>query len=157
MKKLLSLTAVLFLAIASTFAQSNKEEIEFYQSIFGMEKKAIVSEFITLEGEASTEFWNLYDAYETERKANGQKRMDILNKYANSYLELDDDTTDELIGEAMKVRDTKNKLIKKYYKSMKKAAGVKAAAQFYQLENFFANEVSVKLAEQIPFIGEFDL
>ena len=156
MKKVLTLTAVLFLAIASTFAQSNKEEIEFYQSIFGMEKKAIVSEFISLEGEASTEFWSLYDAYEAERKANGQKRMDILNRYANSYLELDDETTDELVGEAIKVRDTQNKLIKKYYKHMKKAAGVKSAAQFYQLENYFANAVGVALTEQIPFIGEFD-
>ena len=156
MKKVLTLTAVLFLAIASTFAQSNKEEIEFYQSIFGMEKKAIVSEFISLEGEASTEFWGLYDSYEAERKANGQKRMDILNRYANSYLELDDETTDELVSEAMKVRDTQNKLIKKYYKSMKKAAGVKSAAQFYQLENYFANAVGVALTEQIPFIGEFD-
>ena len=156
MKKALALTAVLFLAIVSTFAQSNKEEIEFYQSIFGMEKKAIVSEFISLEGEASTAFWSLYDAYEAERKVNGQKRMDLLNKYANAYLELDDETTDELVGEAMKVRDTQNKLIKKYYKSMKKAAGVKAAAQFFQLENYFASAVSVALTEQIPFIGEFD-
>ena len=156
MKKVLSLTAIFLLAIATTFAQSNKEEIELYQSIFGMEKKAIVSEFISLEGEAATGFWSLYDAYEVERKANGQKRIEILDKYTKSYLELDDVTTDELVGEAMKVRDTQNKLIKKYYKSMKKAAGVKAAAQFYQIENYFASAVSVILTEQIPFIGEFD-
>ena len=56
----------------------------------------------------------------------------------------------------MKVRDTQIKLIKKYYKSMKKAAGVKTAAQFYQIENYFASAVSVILTEQIPFIGEFD-
>jgi len=156
MKKALSLTAIFFLAIASTFAQSNKEEIELYQSIFGMEKKAIVSEFISLEGEAATEFWSLYDDYEVERKANGQKRIEVLDKYTKSYLELDDVTTDELVGEAMKVRDTQNKLIKKYYKSMKKAAGVKTAAQFYQIENYFASAVNVLLTEQIPFIGEFD-
>ncbi|RLD70575.1 MAG: hypothetical protein DRI98_07530, partial [Bacteroidetes bacterium] len=96
MKKALSLTAIFLLAIATTFAQSNKEEIELYQSIFGMEKKAIVSEFISLEGEAATEFWSLYDDYEVERKANGQKRIEVLDKYTKSYLELDDVTTDEL-------------------------------------------------------------
>jgi len=156
MKKTLKLTAILLLAATATFAQSNKEEIEFYQSIFGMEKKSIVTDFIQLEGEAYDQFWTLYDEYETERKANGQKRIEILDKYTKSYLELDDETTDALVSEAMKVRDTKNKLIKKYYKSMKKAAGAKAAAQFYQLENYFASAVSVTLAEQIPFIGEFD-
>ena len=156
MKKLVFLSSLLLFAIVSTFAQSNKEEIEFYQSIFGMEKKAVVAEFISLEGEASSEFWKLYDAYEAERKANGQKRIEVLSKYTESYMDLDDATTDALVAEAMKVRNTQNKLIKKYYKSMKKAAGVKAAAQFYQLETYFANAVSVILAEQIPFIGEFD-
>jgi len=156
MKKLTLLSSLLLFAMASTFAQSNKEEIEFIQSIFGMEKKAVVSEFIKLEGEASGKFWNLYDAYEAERKANAQKRIEVLSKYTESYLELDEATTDGLVLESMKVRNTQNKLIKKYYKSMKKVAGVKAAAQFYQLENYFASAISVTLTEQIPFIGEFD-
>ena len=71
MKKLGTLTAVLLLAITSISAQSVKEQVEFFQSIFGMEKKALVSEFVKLEGEASTSFWTLYDEYETARKANG--------------------------------------------------------------------------------------
>ena len=156
MKKLAFISSLLLVAFVSTFAQSNKEEIEFIQSIFGMEKKAVFSEFISIEGEASNDFWKLYDAYEAERKANGQKRIEVLSKYTESYLKLDDATTDGLVIEAMKVRDTQNKLIKKYYKSMKKVAGVKVAAQFYQLENYFANAISVTLAEEIPFIGEFD-
>lgn len=156
MKKAFTLSAILVLALAATFAQSNKEEIEYYQSIFGMEKKSIVTNFIQLEGEAYEKFWTLYDEYETERKANGQKRIEVLNKYAESYLELDDVTTDALVVEATKVRTTQLKLITKYYKRMKKAAGVKAAAQFYQLENYFASAMSVVITEQIPFIGEFD-
>jgi len=157
MKKLLSVTAILVLALATTFAQSNKEEIELYQSLFGMEKKSIVTDFIKLDGQAATDFWAVYDAYEVERKANGQKTIEVLDKYANAYLELDDETTDALVAEALKVKTTQLKLIKKYYKKIKKVAGSKAAAQFYQLENYFANAVNITIAEQIPFIGEFDL
>ena len=156
MKKVLSLAIFLFLAAGTVMSQSNKEEVEFYQSLFGMEKKAVVSEFIQLEGESSTEFWNLYDAYEAERKANGQKRIDLLHKYAESYLELDPATTDALVAESIKINDEQFKLIKKYYKSIKKVAGSKAAAQFYQLENYFRNALGVVLMEQIPFVGEFD-
>ena len=156
MKKAFKLSAILLLAVTATFAQSNKEEVEYYQSIFGMEKKSIVTNFIQLEGEAYDQFWTLYDEYETERKVNGKKRIEVLEKYTSAYLELDDETTDGLVVEAMKVRDTQSKLIKKYYKRMKKASGVKAAAQFYQLENYFANAMNVVLTEQIPFIGEFD-
>ena len=157
MKKLLTLTAVLFVAISAINAQSEKEAVEFFQSIFGMEKKALVSEFVKLEGEAETAFWALYDEYETERKANGQKRISLIDKYANSYVDLDDATTDEMVAESMKIHSTQFKLIKKYTKKIKKVAGSKASAQFYQLELFIQDAVGVALMEQIPFIGEFDL
>jgi hypothetical protein len=156
MKKSTLLLSLLIASI-SVFSQSNLEEIEFYQSIFGMEKKAIVSAFISLEGEASDAFWSQYDEYESARKANGQKRLELLRKYAKSYLKLDDATTDALVSESMKINKEHNKLINKYYKSMKKAAGSKAAAQFFQLENYFHGVIRTSLMEEIPFIGEFDL
>ncbi len=156
MKKLTLLLSLLFSGI-SVFSQSNLEEIEFYQSLFGMEKKAIVSSFISLEGEAAEAFWIQYDEYESARKLNGQKRLELLGKYANSYLNLDDATSDALVSESMKINKEHSKLISKYYKHMKKAAGSKAAAQFYQLENYFHSAIRTSLMEEIPFIGEFGL
>ena len=157
MKKSASLLVILLVAITTSFAQSTKEQVEFFQSIFGMEKKALVSEFVQLEGEASTGFWSLYDEYETARKANGQKRIALIDKYANSYVDLDDATTDEMAAESMKIHTAQFKLVKSYYKKIKKVSGSKAAAQFYQLELFFQDATGVALMEQIPFIGEFDL
>ena len=157
MKKLASLAVILLVAITTSFAQSTKEQVEFFQSIFGMEKKALVSEFVQLEGEAFTAFWSLYDEYETERKANGQKRIALIDKYANSYVDLDDATTDEMAAESMSIHTAQFKLVKSYYKKIKKVSGSKAAAQFYQLELFFQDATGVALMEQIPFIGEFDL
>ncbi|RLE05616.1 MAG: hypothetical protein DRJ13_01700, partial [Bacteroidetes bacterium] len=104
------------MACFSVFSQSNLEEIELYQSLFGMEKKVIVSSFISLEGEVSDAFWSQYDEYESARKANGQKRLELLSKYANSYLNLDDATTDALVSESMKITKEHTKLINKYYK-----------------------------------------
>ncbi|MEN8201220.1 MAG: hypothetical protein ABFS28_01405 [Bacteroidota bacterium] len=156
MKKVLKLTGILLFAVTATFAQTNKEEIEFYQSIFGMEKKAVVDAFVGLEGDAADQFWGIYDAYETERKANGQKRIELLNKYTQSYLDLDDATTDALAAESMKINAQQLKLIKKYYKQVKRVSGSKTAAQFYQLENYFRSAIQIALMEQIPFIGEFD-
>jgi len=156
MKKSILLFSLL-MACFSVFSQSNLEEIELYQSLFGMEKKVIVSSFISLEGEVSDAFWSQYDEYESARKANGQKRLELLSKYANSYLNLDDATTDALVSESMKITKEHTKLINKYYKSMKKVAGSKAAAQFFQLENYFHGVVRTSLMEEIPFIGEFGL
>ena len=156
MKKAILLANLLIVMVAAVFAQSNKEEVEFYQSIFGMEKKAAVSSFIKLEGEQATAFWALYDEYETARKANGQKRINLLSKYVEGYLELDDVKIDELVAESIKINNEQSKLVQKYYKSMKKVAGSKASAQFLQLENYFQSMIRITLMEGIPFLGELD-
>ena len=156
MKKMTFITALIFALALVTKGQSNKEEIEYFQSIFGMEKKAVVAEFIKLEGMSNEAFWTLYDQYETERKAHGQKRIALLNKYAEQYADLDDASTEEMMGEMIALGNQYNKLIVKYYKSIKKASGIKAAAQFYQLEAYFQSVIRLKIFESIPFIGEFD-
>lgn len=156
MKKITFLVAMLFLAVFSSFAQSNQEEIELFQSVFGMEKKAIINEFVQVNGEASVAFWNLYDKYESERKAHGQKRLDLLSTYADNYSNLDDESTEEIMSEMISLGKEYDKLIHSYYKSIKKACGVKPAAQFFQLEVYFQSAIRKVIFENIPFIGELD-
>lgn len=156
MKKINLMVSILVLTVVSVFAQSNKEEVELYQSVFGMEKKAVVSEFIKLEGESATTFWKLYDEYETVRKAHGQKRLNLLEKYVTEYESLDDAKTNEINSEMISLGNEYNKLIVKYYKSINKACGAKAGGQFYQLEVYFQSVIRLTLMEQIPFLGEFD-
>ena len=84
MKKLLFIFAALFLAGIAN-AQSNKEEIDLIQSVFGMEKKALVADFMSLDGSKADAFWTLYDEYETKRKELGKKRVDLMEQYANNY------------------------------------------------------------------------
>jgi len=156
MKKTLITFTIAFASILMINAQSAKEEIELYQSIIGMEKKAAVAEVITLTGDASTAFWTLYDAYETERKLQGQNRLNLIMKYAEEYMTLDESMTEEIIKEMISLGKEYDKLIQKYYKSIKKTSGVKTAAQFYQLEVYFQSAVRFTIMDEIPFIGEFD-
>lgn len=155
MKKLLIAAAMLFLAITG-FAQSNKEDIEIVQSLYGKEKKAIVAEFIVLEGAQKEAFWKLYDEYEIKRKELGRQRVAMLEKYAANYATLDDATTDQLIKEMTSLGVKTDKLIGTYYGKMKKSAGVKAAAQFVQFEAYVLSVVRASIMESIPFIGELD-
>jgi len=145
------------IAVFAMSAQAQtKEEIELYQAIFGMEKKAVVEEWITFEGTAAAGFWTLYDEYESARKMHGQKRLALLNRYALQYESLDDAQTDQLMKDMMSLGKDYDNLIKKYYKSIRKTVGSKSAAQFYQLEVYFQSVIRLEVLEQIPFIGEFD-
>jgi Skp family chaperone for outer membrane proteins len=154
MKRFL-ITAVLAIsAFSLSISQSNNEEIEYFQSIFGSEKKSIVSAFINLEGESKDAFWTLYDEYETERKELGKKRVAMLEKYAEIYDGMTDEQADETIAAAMKQMKSLNKLIDSYYKKVRKASGSTAAAQFFHLEHFFLSAIRVSILDSIPLIGE---
>jgi len=154
MKKLLVIAA-LFVSVAG-FAQSNKEDVDFIQSIYGKEKKEIIAGFIKLEGAQKDAFWNLYDEYETKRKDLGKQRIALLERYASGYMTMDDATTDKIMTDMMTLGLSTDKLMKTYYGKMKKASGVKAAAQFLQIETYLLSAVRATLLENIPFIGELD-
>jgi len=154
MKRLILLAAVCLSTVA--FAQSNKEDVDFIQSIYGKEKKTIVGDFIKLEGAQKDAFWKLYDQYETERKNLGKKRIALLEKYASGYGSMDDAAISQNIKESAALGVQTDKLIATYHKKIEKAAGAKAAAQFFQIEAYFLSAIRVSILESIPFIGELD-
>lgn len=155
MKKIIILLAVIAISVSAK-AQSNKEVVDFYQSVFGMEKKMIVNQFIQLEGEAATSFWEIYDAYEVVRKEEGVKRFNLLNKYAENYADITDDSANEMLKEALALKKSGLKTLTKFSKKIAKSNGGKVAAQFYQIENYFNNTIALAITESIPFVGEMD-
>ena len=155
MKQLLIL-ALLFVGLGLS-AQSNKEEIELYQAIFGMEKKEVTAALINLPEEGKEKFWSLYDEYETERKDIGMRRVQLIQKYAEMYADLNEENVTPLVKEAMGVREANNKLIQSYYKKISSGVSPMAAAQFYQLEHYFLSELNVAIYGNIPMVGELKM
>lgn len=154
MKKLFSIVVLFVVSSSFLFAQSNKEVVDYYQSIFGAEKKVMIAEFLKLD--QNDPFWALYDDYEAERKALGKARIDILENYATNYMTLTDSKTDEVIADAIKQTKALDKLIVKYYKKAKKTSGSRVAAQFYHVENYLLSAIRMAVLESIPAIGEFN-
>jgi len=135
-------------------AQSAKEETDLIQAIFGMEKKAVVADFLKIED--SNPFWALYDEYETKRKELGKERWAELTDYAENYDQLTDAKYDAVIATMISLRKSNDKLTDTYYKKIKKVSGSKVAAQFFQLEAYFLSQIRATIMEEIPYIGEFD-
>lgn len=155
MKKLNLIIACLFVGFSS-FAQSNSEDVDLIQSLFGKEKKEIVAGFISLDESNNANFWKLYDEYETARKEIGKKRIAIIERYVNEYMNLDDATTAELLKETQSLTAQNDKLITSYSNKIKKSVGVRQAAQFYQLESYLLSMIRATIFEGIPFIGELN-
>lgn len=142
---------------SSLMAQSNKEDIDILQSVMGKEKKTMVADFLKLSAGAQADaFWKIYDEYETKRKELGRRRIALLERYAGNYGNMDDAQMDQLVKDTQALGVETDKLIGTYYGKMKKPVGIKASAQWYQLETYFLAVVRAAILENIPFIGELD-
>jgi len=151
------LISIILIAVAfgqTLNAQTGMEEMELYQSVFGMQKKAVVAEFLKVK--TDDPFWAIYDEYEAQRKELGNQRLELLNKYAENYESMGNDQYDTLIEKMIELRKGNDKLIDTYYKKIKKATGSKVAAQFFQIEAYFISVIRLTIMEEIPYIGEFD-
>ncbi|RKD92840.1 hypothetical protein [Mangrovibacterium diazotrophicum] len=154
MKKLVSICTLFLVFVTVAFAQVPQEEVDYYQSVFGMQKKMIVAAFLELDD--SDAFWPVYNEYEKARKELGQKKLNLTLDYLENYGNFTDDKTDELVKTSMSNRKATEALMAKYYKKVKKASGSKIAAQFYQLECFFQTAVSAEVYNSVPLIGEIE-
>lgn len=154
MKNLFLFAALLLSTVIS--AQSNKEDVDLIQSLYGMGKKDIVAQFIKVDPASKDEFWRLYDEYEVTRKEYGRERLALLEKYAQHYNTLNDETTDEIMQEMINLGAKTDKIAAQYYGKIKKVAGTKVAAQFLQIESYLNSVIRSTILEEIPFIGELD-
>jgi hypothetical protein len=149
--------AVLLFVSTFSFAQSGvKEDIAVIQSLYGKSKQELVSAYMDLKEPQASAFSKVYEAYESERKALGEKRMMLIADYANNFTTLTDEKADELAKATLKNNMEYEKLYMKYYTKSKAVLGAVNAAKFIQLENALHTAVRSETQDAIPFIGEID-
>ena len=149
MKKVTLLLAAL-LTFVYVNAQSNKEEVDLMQAAFGMEKKAMVSEFVKVNDAQKDAFWKLYDEYETARKDLAKKRIDLLEKYANNYDKMTNEFADKWASDVLSLTKQTDALVVTYYGKIKKVTNPVVALQFWQVEGYILSGIRLSLLESLP-------
>jgi hypothetical protein len=155
MKRLILLSAFLFGALILK-AQPTVDEINLIQSAYGMEKRAIVEQYMKLTEAEASAFWKVYDEYEAKRKDYGKTRVSNIVDYANNYANLTDEKASDLVKKSLENQIAITKLQESTFKKLAKVMAPKRAAQFVQLENYLETVIRLNIADDIPFIGELD-
>lgn len=157
MKKNALLLAILCFGIVGITAQelTKNQEFKIEQTLFGVNKKLILESFISFDEGEEEEFWQLFDEYEQKRIAIAENHFKLVKSYIHKYNDLDDQLTLQVWKESQAVDKSYQKLLKSYFKKIKKSAGVREAVQFYQLERYARNKIRSELFEEIPFLGEY--
>lgn len=155
MKKLALLISAIVLFGMTSFAQSDSD-IAMLQQYFGVEKIAMLKDYMKLSPQQDSAFWPIYNSYETERRELGKQRIMLIKDYMNSISNVSSERATELVNRGVNLDIGFKKLQQKYYKKMLKAVGPVKAAQFYQIENYLNNIINLGIQEQIPFLGELE-
>jgi hypothetical protein len=147
---------VICLSFSVFSAPSQSIEKELYQSIFSSEKKQMVAEYMNLSEDQSQLFWEVYNAYEEKRAELGKKRISLLQKYAENYEKITEETAAELLNDANSFYGKLEKNKAKYSKKMAKAVGAKKGLQWLQFEEYLDRVIGLTILENVPFVGEYN-
>ncbi len=151
MKKYFLIIAALFLA-SFAYTQSNKEEVDLMQAAFGMDKKAVVADFVKPSPAQKDAFWKLYDEYETQRKALGKERIELLKEYAAQYQTMTAIQADTWTKKVIELQKKTDNLIVTFYGRIKAVSDGLVATQFYQIENYILTAIRMQILQQVPFV-----
>jgi hypothetical protein len=152
MKRILVVLSALML-LTNIRAQSNKEEIELMQAAFGMEKKAMVEQFVNVDPSMKDAFWKLYDEYETSRKELGKRRLELFDEYAATYNNMSNEAADAWMKKVLQLTKETDGLMVDYYNKIKKATNPVIALRFYHVESFILSAIRTKVTDELPFVN----
>ena len=157
MGRIIIILATFVAGFAGLSAQISQEEVSIVQNLYGMEKRTIYMQVMDLTPTDSLSFWPLYDKFEMERKELGMRRVRLMQQLTSKYPNISNEEIDEIVEESHEIAEEMLSLEKDFYDEIKEVTSVAVAAKFYQIERFLNTAISMKLAENLPFIGEFNI
>ncbi|HSY61716.1 MAG TPA: hypothetical protein VK796_07555 [Cytophaga sp.] len=154
MKRIFLTLTFLITFSAFALAQTEKEDTAIAEAIFGKAKKTIIAEYLQIDENQKTEFWNLYDKYEDKSNAIWIERLGLIKQFVESYNTLEDATASRLAEGLMKNTVKLDQLHQEYFSKFQKVIGGLKAATLYQIEIYIQTAVQSNVQSNIPVIGE---
>jgi hypothetical protein len=152
MKRILLVCVLCAMMSAGAATAQVDQYMEMLRTDVRAEKVAVITEVMAFTDEEGELFWPIYREYELELAKLFDKRLANIKDYAEHYDAIDDEKADELLGQSFKNFESREKLLKSYYKKFKKAMGAKRAATFVMLERQINLLIDLQIAANLPLI-----
>jgi len=153
MKKMLAGLILCTLTLATPLAADGVDSyIELLRSDLQADKRLLVEYSMELSEEDAELFWPIYDDYERERIALGDRQLELIKKYPDAVNVTGPETVRDLSADWLALRSDEVKLVTKYYKKAEKQIRPRIAARWMQIEYRVGLLIGVQLASEIPLI-----
>ena len=148
MRSLPTGAAISLLLVFPALAQD--AEIEAMRSTIRAEKKALVEDAMELDEREAAAFWPIYDDYAARLGELGDRRIELIQRYALTHRRLSDQAARDLAGEWLDVRRRRLKLQEQTWKRLSKALSPVLAARFLQVEHRIELRTDLEIASKLP-------
>jgi hypothetical protein len=105
-----------------------------------------------LDATQAAAFWPVYKAFEAERQALGDLRLNVIADLAEHFETLNDAKAKGLLDRSLTIEEQRLALDRKYESEFLKVLPAKTVARFFQVESRIDNLINLKLSSQIPLV-----
>jgi len=135
---------------ASAQTANTVDDTEVLISQIQTDKRAIVLKTLDLTDAQVAAFTPIYDQYQAEMKVLMERGAAVLDKFAANFGSMSDDAAGAILKEALKIRDDRNAVMRKYAKKVDKVLPTTKVLQWVQVENKINTLLDMQAAMIIP-------
>jgi hypothetical protein len=117
-------------------------------------RKALIAVNLGLSDDEAAKFWPLYDRYQKEIYAVGDRLIAVIQQYTAGYREMSNDTAMKLVDEYLAVEADRIAIRRRYVPEFAAILPGRTVARLYQLENKMDAVIRYDLAASIPVMDE---
>jgi len=117
-------------------------------------RKAVVAVNLKLTDDEAAKFWPIYDRYQGEINAVGDRLLALIGDYAKSFRDLADDKAMKLVDDYLTIEADRVKVRRAYVEEFAKSIPGRKLARFYQIENKRDAVMRYELASTLPVVEE---
>jgi len=155
MKRLLALTFLMITICPQIFSQQVDDSLRYAESIWSMQKKALILEQMDLTEAEKSAFWPVYESYSNAIQYLDMEYIRLLN--FTSEAALSDKKSASLIEHLLTNELLLAKTRKQYYRKFKKALTATQAGRFMQLDNNFRTMIRIQMQkEATPMVSSLN-
>jgi hypothetical protein len=126
--------------------------LELLRSDVRTARVEILTEALDLTEEQGAAFWPIYREYDTELSALGDRRIALVQHFAEKYGVLTDEDAAAMAKEWFGIHKDRLKLREKYFGKVAKVTSSLVAARFIQVENVLGTLIDLQIAAELPLL-----
>jgi hypothetical protein len=133
---------------------AGEANLELLANAIRANRKAFVAVNLGLSDDEAARFWPVYDRYQQEIQAIGDRMNRVIQEYSASFPDLSDEKAMKLMEEYLAIEADRLQVRRTYLPEFAKILPGRSVARLYQIENKFDAVIRYELAASIPVVPE---